>query len=76
MHVEASLGLSESLNDLARHSKYLALEMNNQRFDIGQDYGLLKAQLATALSGKDRDLILTELMQFFIEKEEIKNQEG
>ena len=68
------LGLSESLNELAKHSKYLALEMDSIRYDLGQDYGLLKAQLALSLSGKDRDLVLSELMQFFIEREKLKNE--
>lgn len=65
------LGLSESLNDLALSGKYLALERNDLRFDIGRDYGLLKAQLALSLTGMDRELIMTELLQFFIEKERI-----
>jgi len=66
---DKKLGLSDSLNELARTTKYLALERNDWRFDIGQDYGLLKAQIALSLTGPDRDLLLTELLQFFIEKE-------
>lgn len=66
------LGLSDSLNDLAQKTKYLALEQNHQRYDLGLDYGLLKAQLALSLSGKDRDYLLTELLQFFVEKD-LKN---
>ena len=72
----SNLGLSESLDELSKHSKYLALEMNNQRYDLGQDYGLLKAQLAISLSGKDRDLILSELTQFFIDREKYNNDLG
>lgn len=67
------LGLSESLNELSRSSKYLAIERNDMRFDIGQDYGLLKAQLALSLSGMDREFIMTELVKFFIEKERNNN---
>jgi len=67
------LGLSESLEDMALHTKYLAVELENLRYDIGEDYGLLKAQLALSLSGRDRDFILNELLQFFIEKEKFKN---
>ena len=63
------LGLSEILNDLAARSKYLALQKSDSRYDIGQDYGLLKAQLALSLTGKDRDYLLSELLQFFIEKD-------
>jgi UTP--glucose-1-phosphate uridylyltransferase len=67
------LGLSESLNELSRSSKYLAIERNDMRFDIGQDYGLFKAQLALSLTGMDRELILTELLKFFGDKERNNN---
>lgn len=63
------LGLSETLNELSEKSKYLALEKNDSRYDIGLDYGLLKAQLALSLSGKDREYLLAELLQFFVEKD-------
>ena len=63
------LGLSESLDRLSQNSKYLAFEKTDARYDIGQDYGLLKAQLALSLSGKDRDYLLSELLQFFVEKD-------
>lgn len=66
------IGLSDSLNLLAQKEQYLALEKNDWRFDMGTRYGLLKAQLALALSGNDRDQVLTELLDFFIVKN-IKN---
>ena len=59
------IGLSEALNELAQKEQYLALEKNDLRFDIGARYGLLKAQLALALSGSDRDQVMTELLDFF-----------
>jgi UTP--glucose-1-phosphate uridylyltransferase len=70
---DKKLGLSESLDELSKRSRYLALEKNDSRYDIGLDYGLLKAQLALSLSGKDRDYVLTELLQFFVEKDLNKN---
>ena len=57
-------GLSEALNELTTKEQYLALEKNDLRFDIGSRYGLLKAQLALALTGEDRDQILSELVEF------------
>ena len=57
-------GLSEALNELTTKEQYLALEKNDLRFDIGSRYGLLKAQLALALTGDDRDQILSELVEF------------
>lgn len=54
--------LSSSLNRLAQTERYLALEIDGSRYDISYKYGLLLAQLAFSLSGDDRDLILTELV--------------
>jgi UTP--glucose-1-phosphate uridylyltransferase len=57
------IGLSETLNELAHKEQYLALEKNDWRFDVGTRYGLLKAQLAIALSGNDRDQVMTEMLE-------------
>ncbi len=62
------IGLSEALNELAAREQYLALEKNDLRFDIGSRYGLLKAQLALALTGNDRDQVMSELLEFFTMK--------
>jgi len=59
------IGLSEALNELAQREQYLALEKNDWRFDVGTRYGLLKAQLALALNGSDRDEVMSELLEFF-----------
>ena len=55
--------LSTALARLAQQEKYLALELDGTRYNIGVKYGLLMAQLALALRGQDRDLILTELVE-------------
>lgn len=65
---DIKLGLTEALNELAKKEQYLALEINDLRFDIGTRYGLLKAQLALALSGSDRDQVMAELLEFFVMK--------
>lgn len=57
-----SVNLSSVLNVLAGRERYLAVELEGRRYDIGEHYGLLTAQLATALSGKDRDEVLTRLV--------------
>ena len=62
------IGLSDALNELAQKEQYLALEKNDWRFDMGTRYGLLKAQLALALSGDDRDQVMEELLEFFAMK--------
>ncbi len=63
------LNLSDSLNDLAGQEQYLALEKLDWRYDVGIKYGLLKAQIALALSGKDRDRVLSELLELFTSRE-------
>ena len=63
------LNLSDALNELARHEQYLGLEKHDLRYDVGTKYGLLKAQIALALSGNDRDQVLTELLELFTSRE-------
>jgi UTP--glucose-1-phosphate uridylyltransferase len=55
--------LSAVLSRLAEHERYLACELDGRRFDIGVQYGLLTAQLALALNGKDRDEVLSGLVE-------------
>ncbi len=66
---ENKINLSFALNILAQTEQYLALEKNDLRFDMGNKYGLLKAQLALALNGKDRDQVLTEILELFVMKD-------
>ena len=54
--------LSPALDTLAKRERYLAMEIKGRRYNIGVKYGLLKSQMALALSGKDRDEVLTELL--------------
>lgn len=60
--------LSSSLNELARREQYLGLEKKDLRYDVGTKYGLLKAQIALALSGRDREQVLSELLELFASK--------
>ena len=54
---------SAALAQLAQEEKYLALQLDGTRYNIGVKYGLLMAQLALALHGQDRDAILSELVE-------------
>lgn len=63
-----NIDLSSSLNQLAGTERYLALEIDGSRYNISYKYGLLLAQLAFSLSGDDRDLILTELVNLLAAK--------
>jgi UTP--glucose-1-phosphate uridylyltransferase len=55
--------LSSALGRTAERERYLAAELAGRRYDIGVKFGLLTAQLALALSGPDRDEVLTNLVE-------------
>jgi UTP--glucose-1-phosphate uridylyltransferase len=60
--------LSQALAKLATVERYLAFELQGRRYDIGVKYGLLIAQLALALSGEDRDEVLSNLVELLAVK--------
>lgn len=55
--------LAAALDALAGREQYLALEEDAWRYDVGVKYGLLTAQMALALSGRDRDEVLSRLLE-------------
>jgi UTP--glucose-1-phosphate uridylyltransferase len=57
------LQLSAALAKMATQERYLAYELEGRRYDIGLKYGLLTAQLALALDGKDRQEVLAGLVE-------------
>ena len=57
------LQLSPALETLARSMPYLAAELKGRRYDLGQPYGLLTAQMALALDGPDRERVLANLVE-------------
>ena len=61
--------LSSALAILAQREQYLAMIHKGQRFDVGVKYGLFSAQLALAVSGRDRDKVLTEIIQVLSSRE-------
>ncbi len=64
------LTLSAALSRLGAKERYLALELRGRRYDIGVKYGLLTAQLALAFDGKDRDEVLSNLVEMLALKGE------
>lgn len=62
------ISLSAALNDLAGKQRYLALELAGRRYDIGVKYGLLTAQLALAFDGRDRDEVLSNLVELMAQQ--------
>ena len=63
------VSLSAALGALAQREQYLAMIQHGRRFDVGVKYGLFTAQLALALSGQDRDEVLTELVNVLAARE-------
>jgi UTP--glucose-1-phosphate uridylyltransferase len=62
--------LTAALARLAGTERYLACELKGRRYDIGVRYGLLIAQLALALEGKDRDEVLSGMVELLAIKQQ------
>ena len=60
---DSKLHLSTALAKLASREKYLALQVQGRRYDLGGKYGLLYAQLALALDGRERDEVLSHMVE-------------
>ena len=61
--------LVDALAELARQEQYLAVEDDGRRYDLGDQYGLLIAQLALALNGRDRGEVLSQLVELLADRE-------
>jgi UTP--glucose-1-phosphate uridylyltransferase len=61
--------LSPVLDALAGRERYLALEASWRRYPLDDRYGLLFAQLALALSGRDREEVLANLCEMLAQRE-------
>lgn len=55
--------LSAALARLAQKEKFLALQVQGRRYDMGGKYGLLFAQLALAIDGSERDEVLAQMVE-------------
>jgi UTP--glucose-1-phosphate uridylyltransferase len=62
--------LAGALAELATRERYLALEQQGWRYDVGVKYGLLQAQVALALSGPERDEVLSKLLELLVLREQ------
>jgi UTP--glucose-1-phosphate uridylyltransferase len=66
---QTGLPLAAALDLLARKERYLAIEVQGHRHNIGVKYGLLMAQLALALDGRERDEVLAQLVDLLAIRE-------
>ena len=62
-------GFSATLADLARREQYLAAEDTGRRYNLGTRYGLLTSQMALALSGRDREQVLAQLLELLADRD-------
>lgn len=62
--------LTTALNELAQRERYLAHEVKGVRYDLGQKYGLLRAQLALGIAGVRQDEVLASVLEVMIEARE------
>ena len=60
---ETPVTLSVALAELARREQYLAVEESGRRYNLGAPYGLLTAQMALALNGRDRAEVLARMVE-------------
>lgn len=66
---EQKIHLSPALAELAKKEQYLALQLHDWRYDVGVKYGLMTAQIALAMNGKDRDEVLATLLELLATRE-------
>ena len=73
---DAQFQLTPALNELAACEKYLALEVAGTRYDIGAKFGLLQAQIALAMDGRDREHVLTTIVELLAEASQRRGPAG
>ena len=61
--------LVDALAVLARQEQYLAVEDEGRRYDLGAPFGLLIAQLALALNGRNRSEVLSQMLELLADRE-------
>ena len=58
-----SIQLTTALNALSGREPYLALETRGARHNLGVKFGVVEAQIALALAGRDRERMLSVLLE-------------
>lgn len=67
--IDGEFQLTPAQHELAQREKVLALETKGTRYDIGVRYGSLKVQIALALAGGDRELVLADLLELLLQRQ-------
>lgn len=66
----APVQLSSALAVLARRERYLACELPGRRYNMGVKFGILMAQLALALAGREREEVLAQIVEILASRHE------
>ena len=61
------LQLTPALQLMAERGRYLAMEMKGRRYDLSATHGLMQAELALGLAGKNKSEILATLVELMAE---------
>jgi len=72
---QGEVQLTPALQALAEREKYLALEVAGRRYDIGGKFGVLQAQIALSMAGRDRDRVLATLTELLAESALLRDGE-
>lgn len=64
---DARPSLSDALEILTKQEQYLASVIQGRRYDLENRYGMLTAQMALALDGRNREEVLTQLVELLAE---------
>ena len=67
--LRGKVNFAAAVAELAARERCLALEVQGWRYDVGVKYGLLTAQVALALNGRDRDEVLAKLLELLALRE-------
>ncbi|MFM8570570.1 MAG: UTP--glucose-1-phosphate uridylyltransferase [Pirellula sp.] len=57
------VSLTEGIQTALGRERYLAYEIDGQRYNLGVKFGLFSSQLALGLSGVDRDRVMSQLIE-------------
>lgn len=71
-----AVSLTHALATLPGRARWLALEVEATRFDLGERFGLLVAQLALGLAGQDRDDVLAQVTELLLAREKAHGAGG
>ena len=65
--------LSAALMKMAQRERCLGLRIAGRRYNVGDKYGILNAQLGFALDGQDREEVLAQILEILAQRQTQEN---